>query len=608
MERVCLYARVSTVEHQNVDRQVSDLELVILAQGYTLDQIDYYTENISGFKRNSDRPELTKLLNKIESEPNLYKCLYVQEISRIGRDPQSTRLFIDRVSELGVPIYIQSINQKTIEDNGQRNYIVNIVLQVLMEFSGQEVLQMKSRMKSGKLQKVTKEGKVSGANQAYGYMNVDKMFVVNPDEAVVVENIFQLYKEGNGTQAIAHTLNQMGIKTRLATTHSNKNISFKNTNSEKLGSTVTWSDATIRQILKNTTYKGKRVFKDVTFDCPAIISEQLFDECTAIRLGKTHRNFLTTYEYLLRDMMYCGCCGKKYMGVYSTRVKDSKIYKCTSTLNRGGACGNLGINISLIESVIYNQLIRSESLLKLLENPNDLIKDIEADIARLEQSLLNEKGAQEIKQKEIERLVQLYTSSNSFLIEIYEKQQNEKLQELESIKNKINLTERELFSKKLILANHDKKTATIEMLVNAKSNRTELRAIFKQFIGKLIINTLDKKYTLITMFINLNGVSLTSTVKTIINVGGIKAVRFKENRKYQYMQIVKMENDPVYVDNIMKVEKEDILNEYHRKADQYQQELELYNSAGFTLTDTPALIDVPKENLILIEDTYPLTE
>ncbi|MFD1603009.1 recombinase family protein [Flavobacterium artemisiae] len=608
MERVCLYARVSTLEHQQFDRQISDLEAVIIAQGYNLDQIDYYAENISGFKKTSDRPQLTKLLNKIESEPHLYKCLYVQEISRIGRDPQSTRLFIDRVSELGVPIYIQSINQKTIDENGQRNYIVNIVLQVLMEFSGQEVLQMKSRMKSGKLQKVTKEGQVSGANQAYGYMNVDKMFVINPDEAVVVENIFQLYKQGNGTQAIAHTLNQMGIKTRLAKTHSNKNISFKNTNSKKLGASVKWSDATIRQILKNTTYKGKRIYKEVTFDCPAIVSEQLFDECTAIRLGKTHRNFLTTYEYLLRDMMYCGCCGKKYMGVYSTRVRDSKIYKCTSTLTRGGACGNLGINISLIESVIYNQLIRSESLLKLLENPNDLLKDIETDIVRLEQLLLNEKEAQEIKQKEIERLVQIYTSNNSFLIEVYEKQQDEKLQELESIKNKINLTERELFSKKLILTNHDKKTATIEMLVKAKSNRTELRAIFKQFIGKLIINTLDKKYTLITMFIKLKGVTLISTVKTIINVGGIKAVRFKENRKYQYMQIVKMENDPVYVDNILKVEKEDILNEYLRKVNQYQQELELYNSAGFTLTDTPALIDVPRENLILIEDTYPLIE
>lgn len=179
---------------------------------------------------------------------------------------------------------------------------------------------------------------------------------------------------------------------------------------------------------------------------------------------------------------------------------------------------------------------------------------------------------------------------------------------LESITNKINLIERELFSKKLVLANHDKEMATIEMLVKAKSNRTELRAIFKQFISKLIINTLDKKYTLITMFINLNGVTLHSTVKTIINVGVIKAVKFKDNREYQYMQIVKMENDPVYVDNILMIEKDDILSEYQHKVYQHQQELELYNSAGFTLTSTPALIDVPKENLVLIEDTYLITE
>jgi len=608
MDKVCIYARVSTQELQDFDRQVSDLTLVIKREGYSQEQIDVYSEKVSGYKKDADRIELSKLLNKIESDPTAYQAIYISEISRLGREPQAVRKCIDRLCELNVQLYIHSHQLRTLNPDGTRNNFVQIILQIAIEFSDIETKQMKFRMQSGKLQKVTKEGKVSGANQAYGYMNVDKMFVINPDESVVVESIFQLYKEGNGTQAIAHTLNQMGIKTRLATTHNDKTLSFKNNNIEKSGSSITWSDATIRQILKNTTYKGKRVFKGVTFDCPAIISEDLFDECTEIRLGKTHRNFLTTYEYLLRDMMYCGCCGKKYMGVYSTRIKDSKIYKCTSTLKKGGACGNLGINISLIESIIYNQLIRSESLLNLLDNPNDLIKEIEADITRLEQSLLNEKDAREIKQKEIERLVQLFTSSNTFLIEIYEKQQDEKIQELESIKNKINLIERELFSKKLVLANHDKETATIEMLAKAKSNRTELRAIFKQFIGKLIINTLDKKHTLVTMFINLNGVTLHSTVKTIINVGGIKAVRFKGNRKYQYMQIVKMENDPVYVDNILMVEKEDILNEYHHKVHQYQQELELYNSAGFTLTDTPQLIDVPKENLILIEDAYPLTE
>lgn len=56
------------------------------------------------------------------------------------------------------------------------------------------------------------------------------------------------------------------------------------------------------------------------------------------------------------------------------------------------------------------------------------------------------------------------------------------------------------------------------------------------------------------------------------------------------------------------VEKEDILNKYHHKFYQCKQELELYNSAGFILTDTPTLIYVLKENSILIEDTYPIIE
>ena len=109
---------------------------------------------------------------------------------------------------------------------------MSIILQVLMEFAHSEAETMKTRMKSGKLQAV-KDGKVAGNNQAYGYANVDKMQVIDEDEAMVVEKIFQLYIEGKGSRVIAGILNDMNIPTRLAKTHKDKTVSYEKTGIEK---------------------------------------------------------------------------------------------------------------------------------------------------------------------------------------------------------------------------------------------------------------------------------------------------------------------------------------------------------------------------------------
>ncbi len=600
MDKVCIYARVSTLELQDFERQISDLTKAIKRDGYSEEQIDVFAEKVSGYKKDADRIELTKLLNAIEQDPTKYKAIYISEISRLGREPQTTRKLIDRLCELNVQLYIHSHQLRTLNPDGSRNNFVSIILQIAIEFSDIETQQMKSRMKSGKLQKVTKEGKVSGANQAYGYMaDENKNFVINPNESIVVENIFQMYKDGNSTGAIANTLNQMGVKTRLATTHADKTLTFKKTNIEKSGSNIIWNEATIRQILMNTTYKGKRVFKGTAFDCPAIVEADLFDECTQIRMGKTHRNYLTSYVYLFKDMLYCGKCGKKYMGVYSTRKKDSKVYKCTSCIIKGGMCGNLSLNINLFESVIYDQLIKSDNILKYLDNPNDLIKEVEADLLKLEQSLLNEKSSLVNKEKEIDKLIDLFATDNQYLLTKYKEKENIAIKELENIQSKINLIEREIFSKKLIISNFDAQTASVDMLIKAKANRTELRTIFRQFIDKIIINTLNKKYTLITIYIKINGVVLRNTLKTVIDASGIRAVRHKSRQVYQYFPILKMENDPVFKNNVLMVDTNDILQEFEYQITAHK---ETDGTLGRGMTK------IKQENLILMEDSYPLTE
>ena len=163
MDRIAIYARVSTSDgKQSYDRQVDDLARIALQHGYQAEQIDVFAEMVSGYQK--ERPEMNRLLSIISNEQQTYKIIYCTEISRVGRNPKNTREIIDKLTDLNIPLWIDSIKQATI-DNGKRNIIVSIILQVLMEFADLESEQMKTRMASGKMKRA-KEGKTSN-----GYAN-----------------------------------------------------------------------------------------------------------------------------------------------------------------------------------------------------------------------------------------------------------------------------------------------------------------------------------------------------------------------------------------------------------------------------------------------------
>lgn len=542
MDNVAIYARVSTVELQEFDRQINDLKSVIYNHGYKDNQITIFAEKISGYKK--ERPELNKLLSEVDK----YKCIYISEISRLGRNPSHTRKLIDDLTDKNIPIYIQSIGQSTLNPDGSRNGIMSIILQVLIEFAHSEAETMKTRMKSGKKQAVS-EGKVNGNNQAYGYANKDKMLVIDEDESLVIEKIYQLYLEDKGTKVIAGILNDMNIPTRLAKTHKDKTLSFK-TGIEKSGADILWDGNTILTILKNPIYKGERRFKGEIYKAPIIITEDIWEQVNDKIKTKTHRNYLTSYTYLLKDLCYCGKCGRKYFGVYNEQ-KRNEFYKCASSLIKGGQCGNGGVNINLIESAIFHQFIQSDNLMKYLENPNDILKQIKAELIDLETQFKIESNNLKNKETELSRLLDLYLSSNQKK-EIFEKKENEISNEIEALNKKIKLIKKQILDKKISISNFNKEEHSKELLINAKDNRTELSTIFKQVIHKVHINKINKRFTLLTIEIKLNGIVLSNTLKLILDIPKSQSRgRSTTPKSYEYIAVSKMENEPIFKDSTL---------------------------------------------------------
>ncbi len=592
--KVIIYARVSTKDKQEFERQISDCKRDIFLNGYTEDQIEIFAEKVSGYKLDADRPELNKMLETVTQYPDRYKGIWITEFSRIGRRPKELRDIIHQLNLLKIPTNILSPSKLcTLETNGEPSFVVGMILYVLSEFADLEAKTTKSRMRSGKLEKVL-NGRTSGNNQAYGYIaDAEKMLVINPLESPVVKEIFELYSQGKGTQMIADTLNSKNTPTRLAALNSEKTtISFEKTGIVKDRKSIKWDGNTILQILKNTIYKGERKFKGHTIKIESIIREDLFDECNRIIKTKTHRNYLTSYEYLLRNILICGCCGKKYIGKYSPVKNGDKVYKCTSFLPSSSIpkCGQLSINISQIESIIYNIVVNADSLVKYLDNPADIKKQVEAELKSLEQQLLNEKYNLKNNQNKAERAVEAYSGNNTYVLELFNKNIENISKDIDANDAKIKLIKANILSNKLTLSRYDEKAATTEMLINAKKNRPELTSIFKQFIDKIIIYNFNKEFSFITIFIKINGVVLKLPLKVLIDLKGVKAVRVNSKKYFKYVALRGMVNEPVYKDNILMVDKEDLLAEF--------ESIFKYASNDTIGFNPNQLIEVPKENYL----------
>ena len=96
MSRTFAYARVSTSE-QEVGNQVAE----ITAAGFAVEPHRIITETISGSVAISQRPEFTRLLDKMEHGD----VLIVTKLDRLGRDAIDVASTVARLEELGIRVH-----------------------------------------------------------------------------------------------------------------------------------------------------------------------------------------------------------------------------------------------------------------------------------------------------------------------------------------------------------------------------------------------------------------------------------------------------------------------------------------------------------------------
>lgn len=290
--RVTYYARVSTDKLEQ--------------QGSLKNQVQYYTEQIQknrnwifvegyvdeGISGTSTDKREDFLRMIADAHCGRFDFIITKEISRFSRNTLDSIRYTQELLEAGVGVLFQNDNINTLDADSEFRLVV------MAGVAQDEVRKLSERLKFGFRQSI-RNGRVLGNDLMWGYEKKGGKLYIKEEEAQIVRRIFTLYATGQyGVRRLAQRLTQEGYTNRAG---------------------EAFSEATIRNILKNPKYKGwycghktesvdyrtKRrivlrqkdwvLYPDETV--PAIVSETVWEKANAILESRGANARAHTYAY-----------------------------------------------------------------------------------------------------------------------------------------------------------------------------------------------------------------------------------------------------------------------------------------------------------------------
>jgi DNA invertase Pin-like site-specific DNA recombinase len=384
-----IYCRISKEKEVGKDRSIEDQRQlgIELANKLGVDYEVYIDEGLSGTLAINERPALYKLVQ--DTEDNKINMFYYYDNSRLERDPETyiilSKLFVKK-------------NVKCFTNSGE--VILNpesILLGTVMSAFNKFYVEITKQKVKSVLKRNAENGKVH-AISPYGYKkDKDNLMIIDDAQAEVVKRIYALSLSGVGTLKIANILNKEGVPTAYNLIKKGGTLSVKNKYTNKVTtrnkSNITWAGGTIRNIIKNTTYKGVKMFAGVEYECPAIFDKQYWQKVNDNLKNNSNTSGVNTeHKYLLKGLLRCGRCGRNYYG--RTRIsKKDNYYTCSSKRILNHNCGNRSLNIDILDEIIWNKFVGDGQLTKLIEshfsnlNTSDIVVEIQTEIKAFESAL-----------------------------------------------------------------------------------------------------------------------------------------------------------------------------------------------------------------------------
>lgn len=341
--RVAAYCRVSTDDEEqltsyNTQKRVYT-DMVMANKDWELVGI-YADEGISG-TRADKRPEFKRMIDDCFAGKIDY--IITKSVSRFARNTVDCLDHVRQLKARGIGVYFEEQNIDTLKCDSE------LYLVIYAGFAQSESESMSKNI-TWSYRKNFEDGKcIYIYKKLLGYKKgADGTPEIVPEEAVIVERIFNMFLAGMTAEGISNVLKAEKIKVP--------------------GKELNFSKKMMLGILQNEKYCGDCILqKTVTVDCisktrkknegeapmylvenshPAIVSREVFNrvqEEISRRKAlppQSKKKAVTASgkysKYALTEVLKCGECGSRYKRVtWTSRGKKQIVWRCVSRLDHG---------------------------------------------------------------------------------------------------------------------------------------------------------------------------------------------------------------------------------------------------------------------------------
>ena len=349
------YARKSRQDKENasIDQQLSACKEFVAKHSkifYLPEELMFSEDNVSGMNLET-RKELQAALDVIRK--GKAKVIIVSKLDRLSRDSTHSIQLIKEFDSLGA-VLIAGDDQG---DNSAAGILSKQVIMATGEFTVRRAVEDMMAAKKRKAEL----GFSCGGPGNYGYSVKNKRYVINPEEAIVVSRIYDLFNLGHSLKAITEILFTEGYRPRQAEKFSKATILAILNNERNYGTSV-WNSFKKRKNRKRVSFlEFEEIVSSDAVEHP-IITKSTFDLAQKMLETKTHsRQKLNTPGYLLSGLIKCSC-GSKYIGSTSKGGRNKTIrraYLCSARKEKH-TCSAKDINADYLETAVksyFNELI-----------------------------------------------------------------------------------------------------------------------------------------------------------------------------------------------------------------------------------------------------------
>ena len=385
-KRCAIYTRKSVEEgldqeFNSLDAQREAGEAYIASQkanGWVCLPTRYDDGGYSG--GNMKRPALQQLL--ADCEAGLVDIIVVYKIDRLSRSICDFADLSKKFDEWGTQFVAVTQEINTATSAGR------MMLNILITFAQYEREVITERVRD-KMAASRKKGKWVGGSVPMGYRVENKKLVVEPEEARVIQRIFQRFIEVQSPSLIAQELNKDGIRTKQG---------------------KAWDKPHIYRILSNHTYIGQVKYKGSICEGEqnAIVELDVWNRTREIlALNEPVPRQTKRMETIapLKGILRCGHCDCAMMPTYARKGrKQYYYYFCAKDSKRATpTCPVRQIPAGDVERITREQVV------KMLQTPTILIKLAQVLNLPAEKiaELFKETFWQEISPGEMNRLLHL---------------------------------------------------------------------------------------------------------------------------------------------------------------------------------------------------------